>query len=80
MVGPKSAALACETHNRWVLAYCDELQQGGWYIFDHAYDCYINLYDCTSTAWNNEIEQSKQREEAANMDTVEVVDIDESYQ
>jgi CMP-N-acetylneuraminic acid synthetase len=56
------------------------LQQGGWYVFEHAYHCYINLYDCTSTAWNNEIEQIKQREEAANMDTVEVIDIDESYQ
>jgi hypothetical protein len=45
-----------ETHNRWVLAYCDELQQGGKYVFEYAYDCYINLFDCTSTAWNNEIE------------------------
>jgi hypothetical protein len=71
---------ASETHNRWVLAYCDELQQGGQHVFEHACDCYINLYDCTSTAWNNEIEQIKQREEAMKMDTVKVVDIDESYQ
>jgi hypothetical protein len=66
---------ASETHNRWVLAYCDELQQGGQYVFEYASDCYINLYDCTSSVWNNEIEQINQREEA-----VEAVDIDESYQ
>jgi hypothetical protein len=47
---------ASETHNRRVLAYCDELQQGGQYVFEYSYYCYINLYDCTSTAWNNEIE------------------------
>jgi hypothetical protein len=67
----EQAGAPSETHNRWVLAYCDELQQGGQYVFEYAYDCYINLYDCTPSS--DEMEQIKQREEAAKMDTVEVV-------
>lgn len=43
---------ASSTHNRWVAAWCDELQQGPHPVFQYAFDCAIDLYNCVLSSEN----------------------------
>jgi hypothetical protein len=73
---------ASQTHQRWVDAFCDELQQGPHAVFEYAQDCQIHLYDCDTSLRNNkhEIEVIKIHEGEAAMKNEDIeMEVDASH-
>lgn len=48
----ESSLQGTQAHNRWVAAWCDELQQGGKEVFQDVTECSISLYSCIVTTPN----------------------------
>jgi hypothetical protein len=54
----KMVGATASTHDRWVEAFCDELQQGPYPVFEHVYNCDLTLSDCETREEGEEAERA----------------------